>query len=141
MHRREETTETHVRDEEEQTVLLAEDVDDLRRFVTRVLTQAGLKVIAATNGADAIQKAQEHTGKIDLLLSDIDMPKMTGFELAEQINTMRPDTKIMLMSGLHSGTLLVDHGWHFLSKPFTPDSLKQRIRALLKYSSDEAPPA
>lgn len=117
---------------ERQTVLLAEDVESLRTFVSRLLTQSGFNVIAATNGRDAIHKAQEHKGEIILLLSDIDMPEMTGIELAAEIQLSRPDTKIMLMSGLHPGMVLVDHGWEFLPKPFTPGILKERIGTLLK---------
>ena len=90
---------------------------------------------------EAIHKAQQHKGKIALLLSNIDMPEMTGIELATQIKLARPDTKIMLMSGLHSGMVVVDHGWHFLPKPFTADMLKERIRALLNDDAEQAPPS
>jgi two-component system, cell cycle sensor histidine kinase and response regulator CckA len=125
---------------EQQTVLLAEDIESMRTFVSRVLIQSGFNVIAATNGKDAIQRAQEHKGKIALLLSDIEMPEMTGIELAAQIKLSRPDIKIMLMSGSRSEIVLRDD-WEFLPKPFTPDMLNERIRALLSRESEQAPPS
>jgi two-component system, cell cycle sensor histidine kinase and response regulator CckA len=114
-----------------QTILLAEDEDAIRRLVCRLLQESGFEVIAATNGKDALQKAQEHDGKIDLLLSNIDMPEMTGIELAAQIALARPETKVMFVSALPSGTLVLDGSWQFLPKPFMPNMLKERIHMLL----------
>lgn len=66
-----------------------------------------------------------------MLLSDVDMPEMTGIELAIQLNQERPDTKILLISGLSTGMLVLNNGWQFLPKPFMSDMLKDRIRDFL----------
>jgi DNA-binding response OmpR family regulator len=66
-----------------------------------------------------------------LLLSDVEMPGMTGIELAIQLNQERPDTKILLISGLATGMLVLNNGWSFLPKPFMPEMLRDRIRDFL----------
>jgi DNA-binding response OmpR family regulator len=90
----------------------------------------------ASDGKQALQKAREFDGIIDLLLSDVEMPGMTGIELAIQLNQERPDTKVLLISGLASGMLVLNNGWQFLPKPFMSDMLRDRIRDFLS----EQPP-
>jgi two-component system, cell cycle sensor histidine kinase and response regulator CckA len=115
----------------EKTILFADDDGHLQKFVANLLHTLGYKVITATDGKGALQKAREFAGTIHLLLSDIEMPGMTGVELAIQLNQERPDTKILLISGLDSGLLVLNNGWQFLPKPFVSDMLRDRIRDFL----------
>ena len=119
-----------------QTILFADDDGQVQKFVAALLHKCGYQVIVASNGKDALRKAREFDGVIDLLLSDIEMPGMTGIELAIQLNQERPETKILLISGLATGMLVLNNGWQFLPKPFMSDMLKDRIRDCLS----EQPP-
>lgn len=113
------------------TILFAEDDGQLQKLIAVLLHQRGYKVIVAKDGMDALQKAREYDGPIHLLLSDVDMPGMTGIELAIQLNQQRPETKILLISGLPTGMLVLNNGWQFLPKPFIPEMLRDRIRDFL----------
>ena len=120
----------------EKTILYADDDGQVQEFVAALLKRLGYHVIVAIDGTDALQKAREFDGVIHLLLSDVEMPRMTGIELAIQLNQERPDTKILLISGLATGMLVLNNGWSFLPKPFVSDMLRDRIRAFLS----EQPP-
>lgn len=100
-------------------------------MVASLLHKCGYKVIVARDGKEALKKAHEFDGVIHLLLADVDMPGMTGIELAIQLNQERPDTKILLISGLPTGMLVLNNGWSFLPKPFMPQMLRDRIRDFL----------
>ena len=115
----------------EKTILFADDDGQLQKFVAALLQMLGYRVIVASDGRDALQKARGFEGVIHLLLSDIEMPGMTGIELAIQLNQERPDTKILLISGLETGMLVLNNGWQFLPKPFVSDMLRDRIRDFL----------
>ena len=115
----------------DKTILFADDDGPLRSFVAALLVKVGYTLIIANDGVDALQKAHAHEGVIHLLLSDVEMPGMTGIELAIQVNRERPLTKILLISGLESGMLVLNNGWQFLPKPFMADMLKDRIRDFL----------
>ena len=120
----------------DKTILFADDDGQLQKFVAALLHRCGYKVIVAGNGEEALQKAREFDGIIHLLLSDVEMPGMTGIELALQLNQEIPDTKILLISGLATGMLVLNSGWQFLPKPFMSDMLRDRIRDFLS----EQPP-
>jgi DNA-binding response OmpR family regulator len=120
----------------DKTILFADDDGQLQKFVSALLARCGYNLIIAGNGQEALQKAREFDGVIDLLLSDVEMPGMTGIELAIQLNQERPDTKILLISGLPSGVLVLNSGWQFLPKPFVSEMLRDRIRDFLS----EQPP-
>jgi DNA-binding NarL/FixJ family response regulator len=100
--------------------------------------------MAASTGAEAIQRAHEFQGPIHMLLATIEMPDMTGIELAQRLNRERPDTKILLLSTLDSGMLLLSEGWHFLPAPFESEMLRARVRDILKEprpsTKDHSPP-
>jgi len=113
------------------TILLADDDGNLRKFVSTLLIELGYNLIVAADGKEALEKALAFGGKIDLLLSDVEMPGMTGIELAIQLNRARPDTRILLISGFDSGMLVLNNGWQFLPKPFVSDMLRDRIRDFL----------
>jgi len=93
--------------------------------------QCGYRVIVARDGRDALQKARDFNGIIHLLLSDVDMPGMTGIEPAIQLNQERPDTKLLLISGLPTGMLVLNNGWQLIPKLFMVDMLRDRIRDFL----------
>jgi DNA-binding response OmpR family regulator len=113
------------------TILFADDDGLLQTFVAALLHKAGYKTLLAHDGLDALNKARAYKGEIHLLLSDVEMPGMTGIELAIQLNQERPNTKILLISGLDSGMLVLNNGWQFLPKPFMADMLRDRIRDFL----------
>jgi len=118
-----------------ETILMAEDEDDLRQITARVLTRAGYHVLAATGGTEAIHLAQTHPGPIHLLLTDVIMPRMMGNEVAAQVKQRRPGIPVLYMSGYaepvltENGTL--PDGVVLVEKPFTSRELLDRIRAVL----------
>ena len=113
------------------TILFADDDGLVQTFVADLLHRCGYKVMVARDGKEALKKAREFDGVIHLLLSDIDMHGMTGIELAIQLNQERPDTKILLISGLPTGMLVLNNGWQFLPKPFMADMLRDKVRDFL----------
>lgn len=113
------------------TILLAEDEQHVRTFVLGMLQGCGHHVIVASDGLDALEQARQFNGAIHLLLSDVEMPRMTGVELATQFQRDRPEAKVLLMSGMDSGMLLLNEGWQFLPKPFMIKMLEVRVSHLL----------
>lgn len=117
-----------------ETVLLVEDEDTVRNFTSEVLRACGYVVLQAANGAEALQISATHTGPLQLLLTDIVMPAMNGWSLAERIAGQRP-VKILYMSGytdsVHLGAQAKGGKIPLLLKPFTPNALAQKVRALL----------
>ena len=118
-----------------ETILVAEDDDRVRELACRVLSRYGYAVIAAANGEQALSLCEQHPGPIHLLLSDVVMPGMNGPELAELLKTIRPDLKVLYMSGytddaiVRQGVLL--HNTPFLQKPFSPARLAEKILEVL----------
>ena len=113
------------------TILLAEDEELVQDFIRYLLMLNNYDVIVAENGVEALEQSREHSGEIHLLLSDVQMPQMTGTELAAQITIERPNIKIILMSGFSAEMLALNHDWQFLPKPFDADTLMERIRTVL----------
>jgi DNA-binding NtrC family response regulator len=115
-----------------ETVLVVDDNEAVLRTVVLILEHEKFQVFSATNGADAIKLADQRNGRIDLLLSDVDMPGMSGPDLGETLKKSRPDIHVMLMSGGASGNLLVlNYGWAFIQKPFLAVKLVQMINDVL----------
>jgi PAS domain S-box-containing protein len=119
-----------------ETVLLAEDEEAVRALVARTLRAQGYRVLEAANGAEALAIVERHTGApIQLLLTDMIMPRIGGYELAKRVRQQLPDIRVVLMSGytdnaaVQSGTL--DSGVSFIQKPFTPAALAHSIRQAL----------
>ena len=118
-----------------ETILLAEDEITVRKLVLEILTRGGYKVLEAESGAAAVALCESFGERIDLLLTDMVMPKMGGIELREKIVAMRPDIKVMFMSGYtddsisNSGPAVANAA--FLEKPFTPDTLAMMVREVL----------
>lgn len=115
-----------------ETILVVDDTKMVRELVVGILQDAKFHVLQAANGEDAIKVAAEHAGKIDLLLSDVQMPGMTGPDLGETLKKSRPDMRAMFMSGFSGGSLLVlNYGWAFIEKPFVPAKLMQMVDNVL----------
>jgi two-component system cell cycle sensor histidine kinase/response regulator CckA len=115
-----------------ETILVVDDNEEVLEFVVAVLQRAAFQVLSAHDGAGAIEVAKQTEGKIDLLLSDVDMPRMSGPDLGEKLKKARPNLHVMLMSGGANGNLLVlNYGWAFIQKPFVPAKLVQMLTDVL----------
>jgi len=118
-----------------ETILLVEDEAGVRELTRGYLEMGGYKVIEAEDGHTALELAAMHAGPIHLLLTDVVMPGISGREVAERIRTLRPEIKVLYMSGytdqtvVHIGTL--DDEAMFLQKPFTMSTLSSKLRELL----------
>ena len=118
-----------------ETILVVEDEVNLRRLTRQFLENQGYQVLEAADGAAAVQICVAHQGTIHLLLTDVIMPGMNGRELAHRVSEIRPNIKVMYMSGYtenaigHNGTL--DAGITLLQKPFTLHALKAKVREVL----------
>ncbi|HEX8280217.1 MAG TPA: ATP-binding protein [Chthoniobacterales bacterium] len=119
-----------------ETVLVAEDDDIVRELVCDVLQEEGYNVLCAPDGVEALRVAREFDGEIHLLVTDVIMPHMNGTELAEQICLLRPDVKVLYVSGYSDNDIsdhgIVDSGIELLQKPFTPQTLARKIRDVIE---------
>ena len=119
-----------------ETILVAEDEDGVRSLTKEVLEKYGYTVLEASNGEEALKIADRHEGPLDLLLSDVVMPRMGGPELAQELLARRPAVKVLYMSGYTDHPMVrrgvVNAGVAFLQKPFTPTALVSRIREILE---------
>ena len=117
------------------SVLIVEDEEALREVTRRLLTRQGYKVITAGNGAEAIDTASAYEGVIDLLLTDVIMPRMLGKEAAEKIRIIRPDIRVLYMSGYAQPILAsqgrLDPHVELLDKPFTERDLLDKVHRVL----------
>jgi len=118
-----------------ETVLLVEDEAAVRSLARRVLERHGYRVIEAPNADDALARCREHASEIHLLLTDVVMPGLGGRELAIRVAELRPDVKILYMSG-YTDDAVVRHGvleaeMAYLAKPFTPEGLASKVREVL----------
>src|ERR1700722_7435210 len=121
-----------------ETILIVDDDSDVLNFVVAVLKMANFNVLKANGGESALNTAAEYAGRIDLLLSDLKMPKMSGPDLAEMVKRTRPDIRVMFMSGVASGDLpVLNYGWEFIGKPFVPSKLVEMINVAL-HTPDKA---
>jgi len=113
-------------------ILLVEDDVYVQYFIWKLLKADGFTVLTAGNGAFAMEASRSHPGTIDLLLTDMEMPRMSGLDLARNIRTERPGIKTLVMSGEPSCKEQVHiSGLPFLQKPFTLNALRDSIEALL----------
>src|SRR2546423_15230762 len=115
-----------------QTILVVEDNEFVMQPVVMMLQQAGFTVLSASNAVQAIQIESDFAETIHLLLSDVMMPGMAGPALAKKIQDKRPLMRVILMSGFIDGAmLLLNHGWHFIEKPFMANALLDRVNDAL----------
>jgi two-component system cell cycle sensor histidine kinase/response regulator CckA len=117
------------------TILLVEDVEPLREIMRRVLVEHGYTVLDAVDAPAALLRAEKFRGPIDLLLTDVVLPGLSGRELAERLKTTRPDMKILFTSGYTDDAVMrrgvLERGVAFMQKPFTPEVLTRRLREVL----------
>ena len=119
----------------EETVLLVEDEDMLRGLLAKFLRLYGYTVLEARHGGEALLTCERHPGPIHLMVTDVVMPQMSGRELADRLTPLRPEMKVLYMSG-YTEDALVQHGVAdlsvaFLQKPFRPIELARRVHAVL----------
>lgn len=112
-------------------VLVAEDEPFIRSVVERVLQGSGYVVLAAEDGMRALQIAQAHVGPLHVLLTDLKMPELDGVSLAKRLRHIRPDVRVILMSGSFDRPTHARGGWTFLQKPFAPGALLETVRSAL----------
>jgi PAS domain S-box-containing protein len=117
------------------TLLLVEDDDLLRRVIVRGLVEAGYQVLVAADGDQALEVAASHAAPIHALITDVVMPRSSGRQLAERFASIRPETKVLFVSGYNDQIIarqnMVEPGQHFLAKPYTMEVLRQRIDELV----------
>jgi CheY-like chemotaxis protein len=122
-----------------ETLLLVEDDERTRNLMRRVLEAKGYRVLEAGEPRDALLRSAQHAGRIDLLVTDVVLPEMSGGEMADRLTGLRPGLRVLLLSG-HTGETLLSYGvvperYEFLQKPFTPTDLARKVREVL----DRAP--
>ncbi len=125
-----------------ETILLVEDEDQVRAVALNALERRGYEVLPARDGVEALLICERHAGVIDLLLTDVIMPQMSGPDLARRAVSIRPTMKILCMSG-YTEERIVSHGVRgsgmaFLQKPITPGTLATRVREVLDTARDTA---
>jgi CheY-like chemotaxis protein len=119
-----------------ETILLVEDEEAVRRLVRTMLQSQGYNVLEAVDGHTALDLVAARSGPIHGVVTDVVMPKMSGVELAERLVLLRPEIRVLYISG-YAETALARHGLAgesvaYLQKPFTPDDLARKMREVLR---------
>jgi CheY-like chemotaxis protein len=121
-----------------ETILLTEDEEMIRNLVREALEMNGYKVLEAKDGRSALALCGQYDGRIHLLVTDVIMPEMNGYELATRITKLRPELKLLYMSGYTDDSIarqrILDPDVFFLQKPFTPRTLVRKVREALDYN-------
>ena len=121
------------------TVLLVDDEDALRRVMHRQFEKEGYRLLEATNGEEAEFMAEEYNEPIHILVTDVVMPGMTGPQLAGRLAALRPEIKVLFVSGYPHNSQewgdVLDRQWNFLPKPFSASEFLGRVRTLLAASA------
>jgi two-component system, cell cycle sensor histidine kinase and response regulator CckA len=124
-----------------ETVLVVDDDEAILNVVAIILKNANFNVLKANSGPNALKIANEFTGRIELLLSDVRMPEMSGPVLSEILRQSRPDLNVILMSAFTGGELVAHHyKWPFIEKPFVAMKLVEMINRVL-HKPDESYPS
>ena len=130
--------ETDIRGGKE-TILLVEDEVLVLDFAVRALRKRGYTVLEASNGQEALHQARQYIGHIDLVVTDVIMPQMSGKLMAEQFHLIRPETRILYASGYTDSSIVahgvLEAGVAFLQKPYTFTTLTRKVRDVLDSSS------
>lgn len=122
----------HVLPKGSETILLVDDEEGVRKLVNAILQGQGYTVIEAGSGMAALVAYEKNRHKIDLVVTDVVMPQMNGFELGERLSQLSPDLKVLFMSGYRDNPIGGETANRaFLHKPFTPDTLLEKVREVL----------
>src|SRR5262249_51990685 len=117
------------------TVLLVEDEDQVRTLTKNILQRSGYTVLEARHGAEALELYQDQLDSVQVAVTDVIRPEMTGRELAEHLHRLKPNMKVLYVSGytdtVISQTGLLEKGTAFLEKPFTPHNLARKVHELM----------
>jgi two-component system, cell cycle sensor histidine kinase and response regulator CckA len=118
-----------------ETILLVEDELGVRQLVCEMLLRLGYQILQASGGAEALRLFEQHQGSIDLLITDVIMPQMSGRELAQRLKALQSSLKVLYISG-YTDDMLAHHGVlesnvFLLQKPFAPDELAKKLREVL----------
>jgi DNA-binding NtrC family response regulator len=121
--------------ETQTTILVVDDEPEVRKLVTAMLTRNGYKVLTADTGENAVRLFRNHPG-VELLLTDVVAPGMSGPMIADEIAALKPDIKVLFMSG-YDGTqvvqrYVVEKNYSLLIKPFTMEQLEKKVREVLQ---------
>jgi len=121
-----------------QTILVVDDREGVRGLAARILQRVGYATLEAASGEKALALFQQHRGRINLVLTDVRMPGMSGFELVRRLREESDNLPVLFMSGylsyrsaVQQGPLNLDPGLSFLLKPFAPKTLEEKVRRLL----------
>jgi len=118
-----------------ETILLCEDDPKIRTLVQAMLSRQGYRVLAAEHPAEAVEMLRKFEGRLDLLLTDVVMPGTSGLELAKTVAKMRPEARVLYMSGYTDnqmgGAWKIEHDMSFIQKPFTSAALAAKVREVL----------
>ena len=119
----------------DETILLVEDEEQVRELALEILTMNGYRVLVARHGAEALRMCEQHGDIIDLMLTDMIMPQMNGHELYRRASEVRPEMKVVFMSGYTDrdvvGVEAFGEELPYIQKPFSLDSLARQIRQVL----------
>ncbi|MFZ5447907.1 MAG: response regulator [Thermodesulfobacteriota bacterium] len=118
------------------TILVVENGEMLRPLICEILQREGYDVLAAQDGEAALSVWKHHQGPIDLVLTDVVMPKMSGKQLVKRLRLLKPEIKVIYMSGYELGLLSADNKYDsnawFIQKPFRPAELSKLVGEILK---------
>ncbi|MGQ9693296.1 MAG: PAS domain S-box protein [Thermodesulfobacteriota bacterium] len=123
-----------------ETILLVEDDENVRKLACQILERQGYKVLLSSHGEEALSICEDHGDPINLLLTDVVMPGLNGWDLANAVSIFHPQIKVLYMSG-YPDEVITDYGIlkpgiNYIQKPFTVDSLAKKVRAILDNSSE-----
>ncbi len=118
-----------------ETILVVEDEEEVRKLAARILQRQGYKVLEAPQGGDALLICEQHQDPIHLMLTDVVMPGMSGYQLAKRLESLQPGMEVLYMSGYTDSAIaqhgVLGEGVNYIQKPFTVDGLARKVREVL----------